>query len=220
MVVVLWLVVQFCLPSPASAVLVHASTSSLSLLCVVGEAASASEPALVDKKGSLFVQQLWNFTRSILFRRFKSSWVSSCLLFLQEFSLLLCVTFRVLIGFRNKTWCVLMKFLGRSALYITQLVLERPILLTWTEKTTKDLCAILISFFMHCEDFEPLWNFRFFAAFSGKLWLHCGINCFNGLCWIQQVLPSVEARVFKGLRFHQKYGQFNYSSCVFYVFGV
>jgi len=134
MVVVLWLVVQFCLPSPASAVLVHASTSSLSLLCVVGEAASASEPALVDKKGSLFVQQLWNFTRSILFRRFKSSWVSSCLLFLQEFSLLLCVTFRVLIGFRNKTWCVLMKFLGRSALYITQLVLERPILLTWTEK--------------------------------------------------------------------------------------
>lgn len=134
MVVVLWLVVQFCLPSPASAVLVHASTSSLSLLCVVGEAASASEPALVDKKGSLFVQQLWNFTRSILFRRFKSSWVSSCLLFLQEFSLLLCVTFRVLIGFRNKTWCVLMKFLGRSALCITQLVLERPILLTWTEK--------------------------------------------------------------------------------------
>lgn len=134
MVVVLWLVVQFCLPSPASAVLVHASTSSLSLLCVVGEAASASEPALVDKKGSLFVQQLWNFTRSILFRRFKSSWVSSCLLFLQEFSVLLCVTFRVLIGFRNKTWCVLMKFLGRSALYITQLVLERPILLTWTEK--------------------------------------------------------------------------------------
>lgn len=134
MVVVLWLVVQFCLPSPASAVLVHASTSSLSLLCVVGEAASASEPALVDKKGSLFVQQLWNFTRSILFRRFKSSWVSSCLLFLQEFSLLLCVTFRVLIGFWNKTWCVLMKFLGRSALYITQLVLERPILLTWTEK--------------------------------------------------------------------------------------
>lgn len=134
MVVVLWLVVQFCRPSPASAVLVHASTSSLSLLCVVGEAASASEPALVDKKGSLFVQQLWNFTRSILFRRFKSSWVSSCLLFLQEFTLLLCVTFRVLIGFRNKTWCVLMKFLGRSALYITQLVLERPILLTWTEK--------------------------------------------------------------------------------------
>jgi len=86
------------------------------------------------------------------------------------------------------------------------------------KKTTKDLCAILISFYMHCEDFEPLWNFRFFAAFSGKLWSHCGINCFNGLCWIQQVLPSVEARVFKGLRFHQKYGQFNYSSCVFFTF--